>query len=84
MAEKKWKLGELEFDTEQEYLNASKDLKKIKLIMQKYDITKPADAKAVLKEITDKLGSDKETSKSAAEKNNEVRRGFQVENTACL
>ncbi len=54
MAEKKWKLGELEFDTEQEYLNASKDLKKIKLIMQKYDITKPADARAVLKEITDK------------------------------
>ncbi|MGN0344182.1 MAG: hypothetical protein ACI4EC_04375 [Lachnospiraceae bacterium] len=54
MAEKKWKLGELEFDSEQEYLDASRDLKKIKSIMEKHDITKPAEAKAVLKEVTDK------------------------------
>ena len=32
MADKKWKLGDLEFDSEQEYLDASKDLKKIKSI----------------------------------------------------
>ena len=54
MADKKWKLGDLEFDSEQEYLDASRDLKKIKLIMEKHDITKPSEAKAVLKEITDK------------------------------
>lgn len=54
MAEKTWKLGDLEFETEQEYLDASRDLKKIKLIMQKYDVTKPAEARAVLKEIADK------------------------------
>lgn len=53
MAEKKWKLGDLEFDSEQEYLDASKDLKKIKSIMEKHDITKPAEARAVLKEIAD-------------------------------
>ena len=54
MEEKKWKLGDLEFDSEQEYLDASRDLKKIKSIMEKHDITKPAEAKAVLREITDK------------------------------
>ena len=54
MAAKKWKLGDLEFDSEQEYLDASSDLKKIKAIMEKRDITKPAEAKAVLKEITGK------------------------------
>lgn len=53
MAEKTWKLGDLEFDSEQEYLDASQDLKKIKLIMEKHDITKPAEARAVLKEIAD-------------------------------
>ena len=54
MADKKWKLGDLEFDSEQEYLDASRDLKKIKAIMEKHDITKPAEARAVLKEITGK------------------------------
>ena len=54
MAEKTWKLGDLEFKSEQEYLDASKDLKKIKIIMQKYDITNPAEARAVLEEIADK------------------------------
>lgn len=54
MAEKKWKLGDLEFDSEQEYLDASGDLKKIKAIMEKRDITKPAEAKAVLREIANK------------------------------
>ena len=54
MAEKKWKLGDLEFDSEQEYLDASQDLKKIKSIMEKHDITKPKEAEAVLKEVTDK------------------------------
>ena len=53
MAEKKWKLGDLEFDSEQEYLDASKDLKKIKAIMEKYDISKPEEAKAVLREMGD-------------------------------
>ena len=54
MADKKWKLGDLEFDSEQEYLDASRDLKKIKAIMEKHDITKPEEAKIVLKEVTDK------------------------------
>lgn len=54
MAEKTWKLGDLEFDSEQEYLDASQDLKKIKLIMEKHDITKPAEARAVLREIADR------------------------------
>lgn len=52
MEEKKWKLGDLEFDSEQEYLEASKDLKKIKLIMEKHDITKPEEARSVLKELS--------------------------------
>ena len=54
MADKKWKLGDLEFDSEQEYLDASSDLKKIKAIMEKHDITKPAEAKKVLRQIADK------------------------------
>ena len=54
MADKKWKLGDLEFDSEQEYLDASKDLKKIRSIMENHDITKPAEAKAVLKELAGK------------------------------
>ena len=54
MAEKKWKLGDLEFDSEQEYLDATKDLKKIKQIMEKHDITKPAEARIVLQEVTGK------------------------------
>lgn len=54
MEEKKWKLGDLEFDSEQEYLEASKDLKKIKLIMEKHDITKPEEARSVLKELSGK------------------------------
>lgn len=48
---KKWKLGDLEFDTEQEYKDATQDLKKIKEIMDAHDITKPAEAKAVLDEL---------------------------------
>ncbi|MDD6037323.1 MAG: hypothetical protein PUD20_00780 [bacterium] len=53
MAEKakKWKLGDLEFDTEQEYKDATQDLKKIKEIMDAHDITKPREAKAVLDEL---------------------------------
>ena len=41
MEEKKWKLGDLEFDSEKEYLDASRDLKKIKQIMEKHDVSKP-------------------------------------------
>lgn len=54
MAEKKWKLGDLEFDSEKEYLDATKDLKKIKQIMEEHDITKPQEARIVLKEVTGK------------------------------
>lgn len=54
MAEKKWKLGDLEFDSEREYLDATKDLKKIKQIMARHDVTKPAGARAVLNEIAGK------------------------------
>lgn len=54
MEDKKWKLGDLEFDSEKEYLEASKDLRKIKLIMEKHDISKPAEAKRVLQEFSGK------------------------------
>lgn len=54
MEEKKWKLGDLEFDTEQEYLDAASDLKKIKQIMEKHDISKPAEAGVVLKQLKKK------------------------------
>jgi hypothetical protein len=51
MAKQKWKLGELEFDSEQEYLDAAEDLKRIKQIMERHDVTKPAEARAVIKEL---------------------------------
>jgi hypothetical protein len=51
MADKIWKLGELEFDSELEYMAASQDLKRIKLIMERHDVAKPAEARAVLKEL---------------------------------
>lgn len=54
MEDKKWKLGDLEFDSEKEYLEASKDLRKIKLIMEKHDISKPAEARRVLDELSGK------------------------------
>lgn len=52
--DKKWKLGDSEFDTEEEYLDASKDLMKIKLLMDRYDTNTQAGAKAVLEEIEGK------------------------------
>lgn len=54
MAENKWKLGDLEFDSKQEYFDATKDLKKIKQIMEKHDVTDPAEARKVLKEVSEK------------------------------
>ncbi len=54
MADKKWRLGDLEFDTEKEYLDASADLKKIKEIMRRHDTATPAGARAALKEIRGK------------------------------
>lgn len=52
MAEqKKYKLGELEFDTEQEYRDAALDLKRIKELMAKYDITSPEQAGKILTTI---------------------------------
>lgn len=54
MADKKWKLGDSEFDTEEEYLDASKDLMKIKHFMEKYDTNTVDGARAVLKEVENK------------------------------
>ncbi len=51
MAKQTWKLGDLEFDSEKEYQDATKDLKKIKKIMEKHDITKPQEARIVLQEL---------------------------------
>lgn len=51
MAKQTWKLGDLEFDSEKEYQDATKDLKKIKKIMEQHDITVPAEARIVLKEL---------------------------------
>ncbi len=53
MEQKKWKLGDLEFDSEQEYQDAAKDLKKIKQIMEEHDITRPDEARIVLREISE-------------------------------
>lgn len=46
--EKKYKLGELEFETEQEYREAAMDLKRIKGLMDKYDVENPEQAKKIL------------------------------------
>lgn len=49
--EKKYKLGELEFETEQEYREAAMDLKRIKGIVDKYDPENPEQAKKILASI---------------------------------
>ena len=52
MAEgKKFKLGDLEFDSEQEYREAAGDLKRIKSLMAKYDISDPSQARRILASI---------------------------------
>lgn len=52
MAEqKKYKLGELEFETEQEYREAALDLKRIKELMAKYDVANPEQAGRILATI---------------------------------
>lgn len=53
MAEK-WKLGDLEFDTEKEYQEAAQDLKKIKVLMDRFDTTKPDGARKALEQIKGK------------------------------
>ncbi len=49
--EKKYKLGDLEFDTEQEYREAAADLKRIKGLTEKYQIDDPAQAQKILTSI---------------------------------
>ncbi len=49
--EKKYKLGELEFETEQEYREAAMDLKRMKGIVDKYDPEDPEQAKKILASI---------------------------------
>lgn len=49
--EKKYRLGELEFNTEQEYRDAAMDLKRIKGIVDKYDPEDPEQAKRILASI---------------------------------
>lgn len=49
--EKKYKLGELEFETEQEYREAAGDLKRIKGLMSKYDVSNPEQARKILASI---------------------------------
>lgn len=52
MAEgKKFKLGDLEFESEQEYREAAGDLKRIKSLMAKYDISDPSQARRILASI---------------------------------
>lgn len=46
--EKKYKLGDLEFKTEQEYQEAAADLKRIKGLTDKYDISNPEQAGKIL------------------------------------
>ena len=48
---KKYKLGELEFETEQEYREAAGDLKRIKGLMAKYDVSNPEQARKILSSI---------------------------------
>ena len=55
MAEK-WKLGDLEFDTEKEYQEAAQDLKKIKVLMDRFDTAKPDGARKALEQIKGKHG----------------------------
>ena len=49
--EKKYKLGDLEFETEQEYREAAADLKRIKGLTEKYQIDDPAQAQKILTSI---------------------------------
>ncbi len=49
--EKKYKLGDLEFDTEQEYREAAADLKRIKGLVDKYNVDDPEQAKKILASI---------------------------------
>lgn len=49
--EKKYKLGEVEFETEQEYREAAADLKRIKGLMDKYDVNNPEQAAKILDSI---------------------------------
>ncbi len=48
---KKYKLGELEFNTEQEYREAALDLKRIKELMAKYDLSNPEQSRRILTTI---------------------------------
>lgn len=49
--EKKYKLGDLEFETEQEYREAAADLKRIKGLVDKYNVDDPQQAKKILASI---------------------------------
>lgn len=49
--ENKYKLGDLTFDTEQEYREAAMDLKRIKGLMEKYDVENPEQAKKILMSV---------------------------------
>lgn len=52
MAEgKKYKLGDLEFESEEEYREAAGDLKRIKSLMAKYDVSDPGQARRILASI---------------------------------
>lgn len=48
---KKYKLGDLEFESEQEYREAAGDLKRIKSLMAKYDVSDPGQARRILASI---------------------------------
>lgn len=49
--EKKYKLGDLEFETEQEYREAAADLKRIKGLVDKYNVEDPQQAAKILASI---------------------------------
>ena len=51
MDERKYKIGNVEFQSEAEYMSAASDLKKIKALTEKYDISNPAQAQKILSSI---------------------------------
>ena len=51
MEERKYKIGNMEFQSEAEYMSAASDLKKIKALTENYDISNPAQAQKILAEI---------------------------------
>lgn len=52
MEDKKYKIGNKEFETKEEYIAVVSDLKKIKTIKEKYDIKEPEQARKILEMLS--------------------------------